>query len=90
MTKIIPMGMLVAINQSQGDFMSPQQAIKQLSIIGLTQRDIANSLNQKGISTTQETISRISTGRFKSTSYEVGAGLINLLEKETTSFQKCG
>jgi len=58
--------------------MDLKQAVKTLLSSGLTQAEIVDRLGKKGVKASQATISRIGTGAFRSTNFELGVALTEL------------
>lgn len=62
--------------------MSPQEALAELAAKGFTQTEIAEMVTCSGVTTTQETISRIASGKFKTTNFDLGCAIVNLLKEQ--------
>jgi len=69
--------------------MTPKQAINQLTNQNnLSQPDIVRLLSDKGVKTTQETISRIGTGKHKNPKYVLGQAIVDLAKRMKPVSQK--
>lgn len=60
---------------------TPKLLIEQLLSLEMNEYEIAAELCSAGVPVTQATINRIRRGRIKSTSFEIGTGLQQLLER---------
>jgi len=85
LTEIIRVGIIGVLNNSRDRVMTPQEAVLELTEIGLKQPQIVSALDTKGVKTTQETISRIGTGVIKRPSFEVGAALVQLAKEQSVA-----
>lgn len=65
--------------------MSPREIINKLLAEGMTQKQIADLVTEKGVATSQETISRIASGDFKTTTFERGLAITKLIEDKSAA-----
>lgn len=63
--------------------MNPQQAVLLMTEQGITQSQIVASLLERGVETTQETISRIGSGVIKNPRFVVGQAIVELATDQT-------
>lgn len=59
---------------------TPKALIEQLISLKMNEYEIATELCSAGVSVTQATLNRIRRGQIKSTSFEIGMGLMKLVE----------
>jgi hypothetical protein len=56
----------------------PRALIEELVESGMTETEISESLRERGVDVTQATINRLKNGVHKSTSFDIGYGLMKL------------
>lgn len=62
---------------------TPQSAVQALRSQGMLQGQIVSALAAVGVTTTQETVSRIGSGAIKRPSFDLGSALIHLAESNS-------
>lgn len=65
----------------------PKSIVKRLKKSGMTESQIAETLNDDGVEVTQPTINRIATGKHRKTSFDIGMGLLKLQERRFSQRQ---
>lgn len=58
---------------------NPRALIERLIATGWNQTEIAEALNRNGVSVSQPHVNRIKQGHTRSTSFEIGMGLLHLV-----------
>jgi hypothetical protein len=60
---------------------NPQSIIQQLINAGMKEREIADALREDGVEISIPTLNRIKNGIHRSTSFDIGMGLVRLYER---------
>lgn len=66
----------------------PKSLIRRLKKSGMTETEIVEALRQEGIEVSQPTINRIASGAHKTTSFDIGMGLLKLHERKIAQQQR--